>query len=294
MKQYKMIVLDLDGTLTNEKKEITPRTLAALMEAQTVGVTVVLASGRPTYGIMPLAKQLKLSKYDGYILAYNGGKITRPKTGEVIFNQSLNPQYVPLLYHAAMDAGMEILTYQGEGIAATKKENKYVLHEAFINKMPVKQYDDFLHQVQYPINKCLIVGDPKPLHELEQKLTMELRGKMEVYRSAGFFLECVPLGIEKSNAIDMLAHTLGIDRSEIIAVGDGYNDKSMIEYAGLGVAMANASTEVQDAADYITYSNEEDGVAHVVDKFILKKESRPDFVSNHREEEEEEEEDLEE
>ena len=78
------------------------------------------------------------------------------------------------------------------------------------------------------------------------------------------------MGIEKSQSLARLISTLGITREEMIAIGDGYNDKGMIEYAGLGVAMANASTEVQDAADYITYSNEEDGVAHVVEKFILK------------------------
>ena len=90
-----------------------------------------------------------------------------------------------------------------------------------------------------------------------------------MYRSSGFFLECVPPGIEKSKSLNHLISSLGIAREEVIAIGDGYNDKGMIEFAGLGVAMANASIEIQDAADYVTYSNEEDGVAHVVDKFIL-------------------------
>lgn len=267
--KYKMIVLDLDGTLTNEKKEITPRTYDALMKAQQKGVVVVLASGRPTYGIVPLARQLNLAEYGGYILAYNGGKILSCKSGDTVFNQELAPELVPILYDESKAAGMEILTYQGDGIAATKKENKYVLHEAFINKMPVVQYDDFKNQVEYPINKCLIVGDPKPLHELELKLAKEMEGKLSVYRSAGFFLECMPLGIEKSHSLDILIKSLGIRREETIAIGDGYNDMGMIEFAGLGVAMANASREVQDAADYITYSNEEDGVAHVVEKFII-------------------------
>lgn len=90
-----------------------------------------------------------------------------------------------------------------------------------------------------------------------------------MYRSSGFFLECVPPGIEKSNSLDKLVTSLGLDRSEVIAVGDGYNDIGLIRYAGLGVAMANASREVQDEADYITWSNQEGGVAHVVEKFIL-------------------------
>lgn len=266
---YKMIVLDLDGTLTNEKKKITPKTKSALMKAQEMGVRVVLASGRPTYGITALADELELEKYGGYIQAFNGGKTINCVTREVVSEQILDPALVPLLYKAATDAGMVILTYQGESIAATKKENKYVLHEAFINKMPVIQYDDFLSQIVYPINKCLIVGDPVPLHQLELQLATQLEGRMNVYRSAGFFLECVPLGIDKARSIERLITTLDVSREEIIACGDGYNDQSMISFAGLGVAMANAPREVQDTADYITYSNEEDGVAHVVEKFIF-------------------------
>ena len=267
--KYKMIVLDLDGTLTNEKKEITPRTFNALMRAQEKGVKIVLASGRPTQGIVPLAFQLNLSKFGGYILAFNGGLVIDCSSGKQIFNSDLAPEFVNDLYSEAKSAGLEILTYQGDVIAATKKKNKYVLTEAFINKMDVVEYTDFPNQVKYPINKCLIVGDPKPLHALELHLAEKFDGKMTVYRSAGFFLECVPLGIEKSQSLDALIKAIGIKQQEVIAVGDGYNDKSMIQYAGLGVAMANASTEVQDVADYITYSNEEDGVAHVVEKFIL-------------------------
>ncbi|MGN0190300.1 MAG: Cof-type HAD-IIB family hydrolase [Candidatus Cryptobacteroides sp.] len=266
---YRMIVLDLDGTLTNDDKEITPRTLDALMQAQDRGVKVVLASGRPTYGIVPLARQLQLQSHDGYILAYNGGSIISCRNGETVFNQTLAPSLIPVLSEESAAAGMEILTYQGEAIAASSSRNKYVLHEAFINKMPVIEYDNFPAQVRHPVNKCLIVGDPRPLHELEKTLAGKYPDKLSVYRSCGFFLECVPPGIEKSNSLDRLISSLDIDRSEVIAVGDGYNDIGLIRYAGLGVAMANASREVQDEADYITWSNGEDGVAHVVEKFIL-------------------------
>ena len=271
--KYKMIVLDLDGTLTNDKKEITPRTKQALMQAQAAGVHVVLASGRPTYGIVPLAEELKLKGNRGYILAFNGGKIIDCTNNEVLFEQKLDEQLVPILFQEAKKAGMEILTYQGEGIAATNKDDEYVQHEAFINKMPVMQYDDFLNQLVYPINKCLIVGDPTPLHELEIRLAKELEGKMDVYRSADFFLECVPLGIDKARALDRLISSLGISREEVIACGDGYNDLSMIRFAGLGVAMANAAKDIQSEADFVTLSNEEDGVVHVIEHFILSPEN---------------------
>ena len=119
--KYKMIVLDLDGTLTNNKKLIIPHTKQALMLAQAAGVHVVLASGRPTYGIVPLAEELKLKENNGYILAFNGGKIIDCTNNKVLFEQKLDEQLVPLLYQEAKKANMEILTYQGEGIAATKK-----------------------------------------------------------------------------------------------------------------------------------------------------------------------------
>lgn len=267
--KYKMIVLDLDGTLTNNKKEITPRTKEALMKAQAKGVKIVLASGRPTYGIMPLAEELELKKNCGFILAFNGGKIIDCSDCRTIFEQKLDETLVPLLYHAAKEAGMQILTYQGEGIVATDKNDKYVQEEARINKMPVEEYDDFLQQLVYPVNKCLIVGDQAPLHQLEIKLKKELEGRMDVYRSADYFLECVPLGIDKARSLDRLITTLGITKEEVIACGDGYNDLSMINFSGLGVAMSNAADDIKAQADYVTLSNEEDGIAHVVDKFIL-------------------------
>lgn len=266
---YKAIVLDLDGTLTNNKKEITPKTREALLSAQRNGMCVILASGRPTYGIRPLADELQIGQQGGYVMAYNGGCVTQWDSKSIIFNQTLNADLVPILYRAAKEDSrhFEILTYQGEGIAATDISNEYVRHEAFINKMPLTQYDDFVHQVQHPINKCLIVGDPTPLALLERHLAQTLQGQCSVYRSADFFLECVPLGIDKAASLARLLPTLGLTREEIIAVGDGHNDISMIEYAGLGVAMANAADATKAKADYITRSNEEDGVAHVLQKF---------------------------
>lgn len=266
---YKLIALDLDGTLTNERKEITPRTREALMRAQRAGVRVVLASGRPVYGIAPLAEELEIARHGGFVLAINGGRMVSWETREVLFEQTLDPQLVPALYHAAKDHGVEILTYQGEGIAATSVTDQYVLHEAFINKMPVMDYSDFLGKLVYPINKCLIVGDPERLAVLEPELARQMEGKMSVYRSAGFFLECVPLGIDKAASLQRLIDQLGISREEVMACGDGWNDLSMIQFAGLGVAMANAAPELKECADFVTTSNEEDGVALAVERFIL-------------------------
>lgn len=267
--KYKLIALDLDGTLTNDEKVVTPRTREALMEAQRRGVTVVLASGRPTQGIVPVAEALDIEHYGGYIMAFNGGRITDWSTKEIVSDSVVDPSLMPYLYQCSKDSGFPILTYQGDSIVTEEPDDEYVVIEANINKMPVRKMDNFLAEVQHPINKCLIVGNPEPLHELELQMAKDLKGRMEVFRSAAFFIELTPLNIDKAQTLDGLCKKLGISREEVIACGDGYNDISMIEYAGLGVAMSNSVDEVKAKANYITGSNNEDGIADVVDKFIL-------------------------
>ena len=120
---YKMLVLDLDGTLTNNYKEITPRTKEALMQAQAKGVRVVLASGRPTYGITPIANELMLTSHGGFILAFNGAKIIDYTSRETVFEQTIGKPEVEALYNAADKAGLAILTYQDYGIVTTQKDN---------------------------------------------------------------------------------------------------------------------------------------------------------------------------
>lgn len=266
---YKIIALDLDGTLTNEEKKITPKTYASLMKAQEQGVKIALVSGRSPFGIAPLAEELQLEKYEGYVLAFNGGKIIDWQTKEVLSNSFLSPEVLPYLYECSERTGFPILTYQGDEIITEHPEDKYVIEEQRITKMPVRKVDDFLRDVQHPINKCLIVGNPEPLHELELEMAEHLKGIMSVFRSAPFFIELVPGEVDKAKMLEVLLERLGIKRSELMACGDGYNDLTMIEYAGLGVAMNNAVDEVKARAQFITLSNEDDGVGYAVDRFIL-------------------------
>ena len=135
--------------------------------------------------------------------------------------------------------------------------------------METLKVDNFLEYIDFPVPKCLIVGEPTRLAELEKQMYDVLKDKMGVYRSEPYFLELVPKGIDKAQSLSVLLDKIGATREEMIAIGDGFNDKSMIEFAGLGVAMANAQDVVKQAADYITLSNEEDGVADVVRKFML-------------------------
>ena len=270
---YKLLVLDLDGTLTNKKKEITPHTLQVLKKAQQEGLKIVLASGRPTYGIVPLAEQLELKHFGGYIMAFNGGLILDCATGETIHQNFLDPSVYPYLYEKGNTKDFKILSYKDEYIVSEDIANEYVAYEARLNKMPLMQVENFLDVITFPEPKCLIVGDPEILKDLELEMREKLQHCMSVYRSEPFFLELLPLGIDKAKCLEKLLERMQIDRKNVIACGDGFNDLSMIEFAGLGVAMANAQQVVKNAADYITLSNEEDGVAAVVEKFFFKKES---------------------
>lgn len=267
--KYKLLVLDLDGTLTNKKKVITEHTRRTLIEAQERGVKIVLASGRPTYGVAPLADELELQKYEGYILSYNGGEIIDWKTNELMYEKVLDPEVLPYLYQCAKDNDFAIVSYDGKYVLTEHPDDEYVLKEAILNVMTPKKVDNFLDAIQHPVAKCLIVGEPTRLAVLEKEMYEHLKDRMGVFRSEPYFLELVPKGIDKAQSLAVLLEEIGMTKEEMIAVGDGFNDLSMIKYAGLGVAMANAQEVVRQNADYITLSNEEDGVAAVVEKFIL-------------------------
>ena len=269
MSKYKILVLDLDGTLTNKKKEITPRTLSVLEKAQQQGLKIVLASGRPTFGIMPLAEQLNLKQYGGYILSYNGGKIINLANGEVLYQNVLDSSLLPYLYKCAKDNDFQILSYKNEYVFCENPSDKYVEYEVMLNKMKSMKVENWLDAVEEELPKCLIVGDPEPLAILEKEMLEHLNGKMNVFRSEPFFLELVPMGIDKAKCLAILLEKIGVTKDEMIACGDGFNDLTMIQYAGLGVAMANAQDVVKEAADFVTLSNEEDGVAFAVEKFYL-------------------------
>ena len=269
---YSIIALDLDGTLTNSEKIITLRTFDALMKAQREGVRLVLASGRPTFGIAALANQLQLADYGGYVLSYNGGRIIDWCEKTVIFSQVVDQKLVPILYDFAEKAQLPIVTYLPDAILASKNEGEYLAEEARINGMPVVVAQNFVEeamQIAGGSTKFLIPGEPELLIQLELEMKAALSEQMEVFRSAPFFLELPPKGIDKAQSLQRLLTHLGLEHESLMAFGDGFNDLSMIQFAGQGVAMANAVEEVKSIADFVTTSNEEDGIAHALEQLLF-------------------------
>lgn len=269
---YKIIVLDLDGTLTNRDKVITPRTRQALMEAQERGKVVVLASGRPTPGVMPLARELELEKHGGYILSFNGGMIVNCQTGETVFSSQLPAQINEKVIDLALEHRVDIMTYEGDHIVASDAGYRYIALESRVCHMKVKEIRDpeeMKRYVTFSVPKFILTDDGDYLVMVEPKVKAAMGKNFSVYRSDPYYLEVLPKGIDKAKSLERFLEVTGYRREELIACGDGYNDLTMIRFAGLGVAMENGVLPVRQAADYITLSNNDDGVACVVEKFML-------------------------
>ncbi|HEX3077291.1 MAG TPA: Cof-type HAD-IIB family hydrolase [Lachnospiraceae bacterium] len=269
MSQYKAIALDIDGTVTNSRKEITPKTLEAIRKAQESGIIVILASGRPTAGIHAIANKLELDKFGGYILAFNGARIINCKTDEIIYQDVLPKNIIPTIYKEACDHQVGIITYEGNEVICGSKHDAYVDKEAQINNIHVTDVENFDEYVTFDVNKCLITGEPDFLADMEKEMQGKYGDQLSIYRSEPFFLEIMPNNVDKANSLQHLLAHLGLTKDELIAAGDGFNDLSMIKYAGLGVAMANAQEVVKENADYITLSNDDDGVAYIIEEFML-------------------------
>ena len=268
--KYKLLVLDVDGTLLNDEREISKRTLAALLKVQQMGVRIVLASGRPTYGLMPLAKTLELGNYGGFVLSYNGCQIIKAQNGEILFERRINPEMLPYLEKKARKNGFAIFTYHDDTLITDSPDNEYIKNEALLNNLKIIREDEFSTAIDFAPCKCMLVSDKeKALIGLEQHWEKRLAGTLDAFRSEPYFLEVVPCGVNKANTLGALLEHLGVTREEVIAVGDGVCDVTMLQLAGMGVAMGHSQDSVKVCADYVIASNEEDGVALAVEKLIL-------------------------
>ena len=268
--KYKMLVLDVDGTLLNDEKEISKRTLNTLLKVQQMGVRIMLASGRPTYGLLPLAKKLELGTYNGYILSYNGGQVINASNGEVVFERRINPEHITYLEKKAEKNGFSILTYNGDTVVTNNPDDPHVRAEAALNGMKLEHQEFFSAAIDYPPCKCMLVSDDEEaLVGLENHWKRRLNGVLDVFRSEPYFLEVVGSRVDKANTLGVIMEMEGIKTDEIVVFGDGVADVTMLQLADLGIAMGNAPDSVKRCADYVTLSNNEDGVAVAVENAFL-------------------------
>lgn len=266
-KKIRIIALDLDGTLTNEKKEIPSSAKEALMRMQEKGVRLCLASGRPPYGMVPLAEELQMAKHNGILLCYNGGHVEDCSTGETLTEIRLDEALLPELKEWQEKSGMTLMTYYKDKIYTENPDSPYVQQSSRNNKMEVVKVSDFVNDTPRPINKCLLVGSPEIAPLWEQRLAEAMEGRMDICRSTPYFIELLPLGIDKGSSLEKLMKTLGMSVEEMMAFGDSFNDITMIKAAGIGIAMGNGEEALKAVADYVTGTNDGDGIAQAIEHF---------------------------
>lgn len=268
--KYKLLVLDVDGTLVNDAKEISKRTQTALIKAQQTGVRIVLASGRPTYGLLPMAKTLELGNYGGFILSYNGCQIIDARNGEILFERRINPEMLPYIEKKARKNNFALLTYHDDTLITNMPSNRHVQDEARLNNLKIIEETEFSTAIDFAPCKCMLVSDDEEaLIGLEAHWKKRLDGVLEVFRSESFFLEVLPCRVDKANTLGVLMEHVGVTRDEVMAIGDGTADVAMIQLAGMGIAMGHSPASVKICADYVTDTKENDGAAQAVEKMIL-------------------------
>lgn len=265
----KVLVLDIDGTLTNSNKEITDRTRDALIAMQRAGHTLVLASGRPTGGLRMFIGELELPRYGGYTISYNGARVTDTATGESVYRKALPDYVAPWMHHYALDHDLGMCTYRGNELLCGTRADAYIERETSLNRFTRSHVESFEPMMRTDLYKVLLTAEPERAARHEALLAQRFEGRLSIYRSEPFFIEVMACGINKADAIAGLLERLELQREDVIACGDGLNDLSMIRYAGLGVAMGNAQQEVKRAADIVTLTNDEDGLIPIIERYIL-------------------------
>lgn len=265
----KVILLDIDGTLTNDDKIITEKTKEALIKVQQQGAVLVLASGRTTRGLLALAKQLQMQQHHGLLVSYNGGKVVDCESNEVLFDEVMTVEEVKAVLHhmklfevqAMIDHGDYMFLNDAYGFMA-----QYEVRGGGFLACEIKDMEAF---IDFPVNKILTCGQPDYLKAHYQEMMEPFKDSLNCMFTTPFYFEFTAKGIDKAKAIAEVMEKRGFQKEDMIAFGDSHNDISMLSYAGVSVAMGNAVKEVKDIADMITSTNNEDGIAEALEKLLF-------------------------
>ena len=266
---YKLIAIDMDGTLLNDERQISPENYEAIQKARQNGVKIVLASGRPLVGFKRYLEELHLISEEDYVVAFNGAIVQSTGGNKIISKTTLGLEDYKELYELSKDLKVNIHALTEDTVIAPK-DSKYTRLESEINLI----HKNIIAVEEVPedtaILKVMFIDDPEIIDEIVDKIPETISDKYTIVRSEPFFLEFLHKSVNKGTGVAALAEKLNIKQEEVICIGDAGNDMHMVKYAGLGVAMGNAFPELKRAASFITRTNEEHGVAHVINKFILK------------------------
>ena len=270
----KLLFLDLDGTLLDDGKEISPGNRRALERALSAGHGVVITTGRALSSARIQARRLGLDKPGCFVIAFNGAAIYDCGAEQVIYALPLDMDAFSAVVDECNRRGVFLQTYEGEDVVVEpQNDNDVVRRYCAISRMHGHRVvGDLRRDLHEPPFKALMIDYEvrRPLEEMEMWIRDNLSGRIDCFFSNSSYLEVVHAGLNKGRAVVELCGRLNVPVSNAIAVGDEANDLSMIQAAGIGVAMANGTDGVKAAADYVTErDNNHDGVAEVMERFCF-------------------------
>lgn len=268
----KLIAIDIDGTLINSSYEITPYTKEVIHQARKEGVKVVLCTGRPFLGAQPYVNELGLDQEDDFLITYNGALIQKIQTKETIHHIGLTGKDYKKLAKIASDIGTYVHAMDFHAIYTPHRDiSHYTGKASYFSAMPIKFRTVEEVNENDRFTKMIFIDEADRLDAALEKIPPELKEQYTMFKSEPIYCEILNKKASKGAALRKLASILNVSQHEIMAIGDHPNDYDMIEYAGIGIAMGNAVDEIKHVADYITLTNDEDGVAKAIEKFVLQK-----------------------
>jgi Cof subfamily protein (haloacid dehalogenase superfamily) len=271
MSAVRLLALDLDDTLLRSDLTISYRNRNAIKKAKTAGVTVVLASGRIPAAMERYIKFLGMHRKPGYLICLNGVLIQESHAGNIIYEGGIDANTALTAFNLADAEGFAVQIYEND-IMYVSRHNEFTDCDKELTGLQQVVVDDFQRMISGGCHKLLIPGDPALLQPLQSLLRNFLGDDVTLFTSKPYFLEILPARTDKGTALAKVAAFLGIKREEVIAIGDSMNDEAMIRWAGTGVAMVNGDDRIKSIAGMVTEkSNDDDGVAEVIEKLILSK-----------------------
>lgn len=267
----RVVIMDIDGTLVGRDGIITKETRETLCRAQDQGVRLVLASGRPISGMLDLARELEMDRHHGICVCYNGSRAVDVESGEVLFNQTMTVEEGKAVLHHMKQFSVRPLIVRGDYayvenvydcmVNVDGKPFNMIDHEAHDNHLMLCEVRDLEEFLDWPANKILNIGEAEYLAVHHEEMAAPFKGTLNSMFTAPFYYEFTAKDVDKVKALESVLTPLGYSREEMIAFGDAQNDMAMIRYAGIGVAMGNAVEELKAAADEVTGSCAESGIA---------------------------------
>lgn len=268
----RILFTDLDGTLLNDKKEITPGNQAAIDEALDKGHFIVISTGRPLASARVQAERLGLTKKGCYAITYNGAQIYDMYHQKTVYGKGLPRQIAKPLFDAAEKRGIHIQTYSDTHILS-EHENAEIHRYSSVIGIPFEIVEDIDRSLVSDPYKLIAINydDHDKLVEYQQNVLSAYEGTLDSFFSNDSFLEIVPTGISKGFAVQWMCEYLDVPLENSVAAGDAQNDIAMLEAAHVGAVMCNAFPGIAEHGNYVTQAdNNHDGVAEIIRKFILR------------------------